>query len=71
MPGGELQDGLSNFFSQVAEFVVNPGLEPGQMRVLVGEEPVMDEQGPQVIGWSFRRLSCRVEAFVRQGSLSA
>jgi hypothetical protein len=71
MPGGELQDGLSNFFSQVAEFVVNPGLEPGQMRVLVGEEPVMDKQGTQVIGRSFCRLSRCVEAFVSQGSFTA
>jgi len=54
MPGGELRDGFGDLLGQVAELVVNPGLEPGQIRVLVGEESVMNEQGAQVIGFAVR-----------------
>ncbi|GAA5202032.1 hypothetical protein GCM10023346_47870 [Arthrobacter gyeryongensis] len=32
----------------------------------MGEEPVVDEQGTQVVGFSFRCLGLRVESFVGQ-----
>ena len=54
-----------------AELVVDPGFEAGEVGVLVGEEPVVDEQCPEVIGCPSCGFAVLVEAFVRQGSLPA
>jgi hypothetical protein len=43
VPFGEVFDGFCNVRGQRTELVVNPGFEAGQVRVLLGEEPVMHE----------------------------
>lgn len=64
-------DGFGHFGGQGPELVVDPGFEAGQVGVLIGEEPVMDEYSPEVVGCPSRRFPVTVEAFMGQGSLPA
>ena len=71
VPFGEMLHGFGNLGGQGAELVVDPGFEAVQIRVLIGEEPMMDEQGPEMVSCPSRRFPVTVEAVVGQRSLSA
>ena len=66
--------GLATSAGRGRELVVDPGFEAGQVGVLVGEEPVMDEQArrcsaarPAVLRWLSRPSWVRGVCPVRDG----
>ena len=46
VPGCEVLDWFGDLLGQRVELVFDPGFEPGQVGVLIGEQPVVDKQGP-------------------------
>ncbi|WP_434612807.1 hypothetical protein [Arthrobacter sp. A5] len=70
VPFGEVFDGFGDFGRQGAELVFDPGFEAVQVRVLLGEEPVVDEQRSEVVGCPSCRFAVTVKAFMGQGSLA-
>jgi len=71
MPGGELLEGApGRGDADRSEALAEPGLEPGQVGVAAGEQPVVDEQQPDVLSRGAGRRGVEAVIVERDASLA-